>query len=136
MNSKQSHNRASTDGRETTDRTREISASSPAKIHLIGEYSALWGKPAIILPINLRLNVILDPAQPEIESKQPFQKIIEAEIEKRFKKKIPNYKLAIKSEIPIGSGLGSSAALSYALTKALLKLLKVKSTNQDVFDIA
>ncbi|HSX18799.1 MAG TPA: hypothetical protein VLE91_01555 [Candidatus Saccharimonadales bacterium] len=120
-----------------------ITSSSCAKIHLIGEYSAVWGKPAILLPVNLKLTVSLTPLASlrsgnsrRSNLKQPFQKIIEKAIEKKFGKKIPPYKLQIESQIPIGSGLGSSAALSSALAKALFKMLKVKPKESDIFQVA
>src|SRR5579872_4084861 len=112
-----------------------IKATSPAKIHLIGEYSAVWGKPAILFPVNLKLTVTLEKTK-EKQPKQPFQKVIDAQIEKRFGKKIPNYQLKITSDIPVGSGLGSSAALSTSLTKALFKMLKIKPKKDDIFQIA
>lgn len=111
-----------------------IKASSPAKIHLIGEYSAIWGKPTILLPVNLRLEVSLTPGQHE--EKKPFQLAIEKAIQKKFGKKVPPYSLKITSNIPIGSGVGSSAALSSSLTKAILSLLKIKATDEEIFQIA
>lgn len=113
---------------------KTITASSPAKIHLIGEYSAVFGKPTIVFPIDLHLTVILKrSAQMQ---KQPFQIAIEKAIEAKYHKKIPPYSLKIQSNIPIGSCVGSSSALSASLTKALLEMLKVKANTDDIFEIA
>lgn len=112
-----------------------IKVSAPAKIHLIGEYSAVLGKPAILFPINLSLTVAIQKTKAKVK-KEPFQKAIELGITKRFKLKIPNYSLKITSNIPIGSGLGSSAALSASLTQALLKLINIKTSQDETFQIA
>lgn len=117
-----------------------IAATSPAKIHLIGEYSAIFGKPAIVFPINLHLTVNITPsslrAGTRSNLKRPFQLAIEGAIEKKYHKKISPYLLKIKSNIPIGSGLGSSAALCASLARALFKMLKIKPSSKDIFEAA
>lgn len=120
-----------------------IRVSVPGKIHLIGEHSIVYGKPALISAINLRIYVtIFNPdslgAENLGEYKLPsnisnqqisqVQKTVENIIKKKFGKKIPPYKLSIKSEFPIGVGLGSSASLSAALSAAILSILKIKWT--------
>lgn len=112
-----------------------IKVSAPAKIHLIGEYSAVLGKPAILFPINLSLTVSIQKTKTKTK-KEPFQKAIEFEIVKRFNIKIPNYSLKIASNIPTGSGLGSSAALCASLTQALLKMQNIKTSQDEIFQIA
>lgn len=127
-----------------------IKASAPAKIHLIGEYSAIFGKPTILFPVNLRLTVSIEKAKTnssllnksgkftkqETKNVRLAKKAIEKAIEKKFNKKIPEYSLKVDGNIPYGSGLGSSSAISASLTKALLKLLNVKATKNEVFRIA
>lgn len=128
-----------------------ITFSAPAKIHLIGEHSAVYGKPAIISAINLRLTLTLSPRHSTSHSVIPaftptkegkvgihaIQKAIESAIKKTYKiKVVPSYEIKIKSDFPVGSGLGASAAISATLTAALLKLLKVKADKQQIYDIA
>ncbi|MBI3109475.1 hypothetical protein HYZ06_00340 [Candidatus Daviesbacteria bacterium] len=100
-----------------------ITVSAPAKIHLLGEWAVVWGKPALLTTVDLRIFVKIS-AGGEFHS---LQKIIEPIVKKGLKiKKIPPYKLEINSQIPIGAHLGSSAAVSVASITALLSFLKVK----------
>lgn len=112
-----------------------IKFSAPAKIHLLGEHSVVYGKPAILAAINLRAIITLEPAHQT--SKRTLKctiehlngvmrKVVESIVCKRFKlKNIPPYSIKIDSQIPIGSGLGSSAAVSAAYIASLLSFLKI-----------
>ena len=129
---------------------RTITVSAPGKIHLLGEHSVVYGKPALLTAINLRTNVILT-AKPEgslanasssdklrdsspptatqllADQNDKIKAIIEPIVKKYLKiKQIPPYKLEISSEFPLGAGLGSSAAISSAYIGALLTFLKIK----------
>lgn len=109
--------------------------SAPCKIHLLGEHSVVYGKPAILTSVNLRVTVTISPSSHVIASDRrkrsnlpnEMKKIIEPIIKKHLKiKKLPPYNVEIKSDIPIGAGLGSSAAISASYIAALLSFLKVK----------
>ncbi len=129
----------------------KISFSAPGKIHLLGEHVVVYGKPALLAAINLRVivsissSVIARPQSgrgnlPTSEDSFPLQdrgrplvvqndlrKIIEPIVKKYLKlKTIPNYQLTINSKLPLGSGLGSSAAICASYIAALLTFLKVK----------
>lgn len=105
---------------------RSITVSSPAKIHLLGEHSVVYGKPAILTSVGLRLTVTISQGRTIPFELKKLQKIIERVVKKELKlKKVPLYSLEIKSEIPVGSGLGSSAAVSAAYIGALLSYLRV-----------
>lgn len=103
-----------------------IKFSAPGKVHLLGEHAVVYGKPALLTTVDLRIYVTISKGQ----NNHPFKKIIEPIIKNKFNlNKIPLYKLDINSQIPIGSGLGSSAALSAAYIAALLTLLKIQWDN-------
>ncbi len=122
-----------------------ITLSVPGKIHLLGEHVVVYGKPALLTAINLRLNLTLKKSgkfkalvngKDYTKELQPLRKILEKYIEKKFSKKIPSYELNINSQIPIGYGLGSSGAISAALSAALFKLLKIEKSNDLIYEVA
>lgn len=110
---------------------QKITVSAPGKIHLLGEHSVVYGKPAILSAINLRVTVTISPYPLKSDSKRDelliIQKVIEPIIKKHLKiKKIPTYYINLVSQIPFRSGLGSSAAASSAYIAGLLSYLNVK----------
>lgn len=123
-----------------------INVSAPGKIHLIGEHSVVYGKTAILASINLYLHAKISKSPTKQILGLPLfddaisnmQKAIEKKIIEKFNlKEIPGYKIEIdKSEIPVGSGLGTSASLSVCFTVCLLKLLDLEHTKDDIFEIA
>lgn len=113
----------------------EITVSVPGKIHLLGEHMVVYGRPAILAAINKRLYVQVKSQKSKVKSKEEI--IINTkenddlvwETIKVFQKnfsieKLPLLEITITSQIPTGSGLGSSAALAGALTGALMKRIK------------
>ncbi len=114
-----------------------IKVSAPCKVHLLGEWSVVWGKPALLTSVDLRITIIVIPSAArnlKTESRDSslivqndIEKIIEPIVKKELKiKKIPPHQLEIHSQIPMGAHLGSSAAVSVASIAALLTFLGVK----------
>lgn len=103
-----------------------LKVSAPGKIHLLGEHTVVYGKPALLATVNLRITVRLNRTNGLSDSNN-LRKIVEPIVKKELKiKKIPPYKLEINSQLPIGAGLGSSASVCAAYIAALLSFLKVK----------
>ncbi len=115
-----------------------IVVSAPCKIHLLGEHAVVYGKPALLATVDLRVKVNVSPRHSgtprgifdfsRIDSGVALlprmTDIFEPILKKKFSlKKISPYSFKISSDIPIGSGLGSSAAISVAYFGAMLLFL-------------
>ncbi|MBI3486260.1 mevalonate kinase [Candidatus Daviesbacteria bacterium] len=118
--------------------SKSITVSSPGKVHLLGEHSVVYGKPAILSAIDLRVYVTISTGESNIdEGIKKVAKAAEDIISNRFKiNKLPKYSATINSQIPIGSGLGSSAAVSAAYLEALLTYLNLDHDGYQLNELA
>lgn len=113
---------------------RSITVSAPSKLHLSGEHVVVYGKPAVLIATNRRLEITLTRIKnnelgitnniENIRSKDKYIDHICQIFEKKYSVFINHYSLFINSEIPVGRGMGSSAALAVALISALTKFYK------------
>ena len=110
------------------------------KIIAFGEHAVVYGKSGIAFPVqDLTTRVLITKSSRVIyatdrvlfdEEKINLDKLIEFIFEKlELPKKA---KLNIKSDLPVGSGLGSSAALTIAILRALNDYLKLHLTLDDI----
>lgn len=132
----------------------KITVSAPGKLHLLGEHTVVYGKPALLTAVDKRTTVSVSSLKENyirIVAEQIQQKIdVTPEIlvdtvnqlkNKRitnaldyallcihqassyYQKEIPSQLLfTITSTIPVGSGMGSSAALAVAIAGAMTVL--------------
>lgn len=121
-----------------------ITGSAPGKIILCGEHAVVYGQPAIALPVNeiqvkctifakpnwspsrvnikdqtIGLNSNLTSLRPD----NPIRKTIELALSALAIDHLPACEIQIHSTIPIGGGLGSSAAVSVAVARAVSAFL-------------
>ncbi|MDD3041436.1 MAG: mevalonate kinase [Methanosarcinaceae archaeon] len=108
-----------------------VLCSAPGKVYLFGEHAVVYGEAAIACAVDLRTRVRAEPADSlRIESqlavtgldfeKHPY---VSAVIERMSKfAPIDGVSLKVESDIPVGSGLGSSAAVTIASIGALNEL--------------
>jgi mevalonate kinase len=140
-----------------------VVASAPAKIILFGEHFVVYGEPAIVIAIDRRASVKIqnrddgklrfhsttlkyaghfekdvfkieqgDEREARIKF-EPVKHAVESVLEKRGER--VGLDIEIDSSIPIGAGLGSSAAVVAASTAAAGALLNVKLSKEDIFRI-
>jgi len=123
-----------------------ICSIAPGKIILLGEHFVVEGCPAIGIAVGLYARVCVEEGGPLVYSRQlgliehsspymkPYARII-SEVDKKYGCG-SGYKIYIDSEIPVGAGMGSSAAVNVALANSLLKACGVEFTREEVNRIA
>lgn len=120
-------------------------ASAPGKIILFGEHAVVYGRHAVVSAINLRCRVSVRKSDRFLirsslgESGLDYQRhpyVVQAV--KRFGelRNIPGAEIEIESEIPIGSGLGSSAAVIVATIAALNAEFDGDMDKEGIFQMA
>jgi mevalonate kinase len=120
-------------------------ASAPGKVFLFGEHAVVYRRRALVTAINLRCFA-------EVRKRTDFRissplGITSLDFEKhpyvshaikRFSevKSIEGADIEIKSDIPIASGLGSSAAVTVAVLKALDAEFETNLSDEEIYEIA
>jgi mevalonate kinase len=108
-----------------------ISCSAPGKIYLFGEHAVVYGETAIACAVELRTRVRAEISDSVIIQSQIGKTGIDFEKHPYISSVIENMReispikgvlLEIDSDIPVGSGLGSSAAVTIASIGALNEL--------------
>ncbi len=118
-----------------------VSCSAPGKIYLFGEHAVVYGETAVACAVELRTRVRAEVADSVIIRSQisrtgiDFEKhpYVSAVVEK-MRELVPfeGVSITVDSEIPVGSGLGSSAAVTIASIGALNELFDCGLSLEDI----
>ena len=106
--------------------------SGCGKLILFGEHAVVYGHPAIAVALSKETEVILDPRPGPTRLVDSW--IQDERLDRLLEKALPAEGLAvrIRSEIPTGRGLGSSAALCVALIRARAALENREASLEEI----
>ncbi len=114
-----------------------ITCSAPGKIYLFGEHAVVYGEPAIACAVELRTRVTVTGSDSITISSDlgttgldhDIHPYVSSAIEKLGRR---NVSVKISSDIPVGSGLGSSAAVTIATLAAINLEFKLGHSNEEL----
>ena len=128
-----------------------VTVTAPGKIILTGEHFVVHGSFAVAAAINRRVRVTVKATKNDFsciisgeqasriaaeDGKFRAAKTVIRKLMKEFGRNADPFEVSITSNIPAGSGLGSSAALSVACTAAITKYLGKTLGPKDLFSLA
>jgi len=129
-------------------------ASAPGKIILFGEHAVVYGQPALAVPVtqvqaDVRIEKIFSPGirinAPNIQlserldklaSSHPLAATVSNTLHALKADSLSSVTILIRSSIPVASGLGSGAAVSVAIIRALANHLKKDLSDEQVSALA
>ncbi len=116
-----------------------IQATAPGKVILVGEHAVVYGRPAIAAPVWQTVatatiaagapgsgctitapDVGLSLRLADAGDDEPLAVVTRLALERLGIDRAPDWRIDLYSEIPIASGMGSGAALSTALVRAIM----------------
>jgi mevalonate kinase len=112
-----------------TQKYQLVTVSAPGKVHLMGEHAVVYGKPALLAAVNLRLFVTIAPKDHgmSVHSAEPdgyIRHVYTLVGRELHIDQLPPVTITVTSQIPSGYHLGSSAAAAVAVAGAAMYFLK------------
>lgn len=114
--------------------TNAVSYSAPGKIILSGEHWVVYGKPAFVTAVDLRLSVTIEEGKKgtKHQAVDHIEELVLSYLKKHQEIKKKLFSCTFSSDILIGRGMGSSAAFCVATVAALLHFYTGKQFDKQV----
>ena len=123
--------------------------TAPGKIILFGEHAVVYGKPAIAIPVSgmrasawsetgengLTINALDIGKKFNLKSEKNQFSVLAQSVLARTNQNEPNLTINLSSKLPQGSGMGSSAATSTAVCRALSGHLGVNLAENEISEL-
>ena len=121
-----------------------LKVSAPGKCILLGEHAVVYGHPALAVSIDMRLYATISKQKSDLKYHLIDGNIMKPEnhphindaLNKIWDSDSGMLKINVSSEIPPSAGLGSSAALSVAITTGLIAAKKEEINLEKISTIA
>ena len=129
-------------------------AHAPGKVILFGEHAVVYGRPAIAVPVTeVQASASVEPgeagqgvvvvapdlgrriAMREAAEDEPLARIVRVTLARMKAEREPDLTITVTSTVPVARGMGSGAAVSTAIVRALSRHFEFWLTSRAISDL-